>query len=51
MPLEVKRHAVPHLKALTIGIENKVIIGMATLLSSTTLSYKVPILLHKQAKQ
>ena len=49
IPLEVKQHTVPHLKALTSGLEPQVGMGMTALLHITTLSY-LPILLYKQAK-
>ena len=46
-----QRHTIPHLKALTSGIDNSSEHGSAELLSRATLSEKVPILLHKRAKQ
>ena len=50
MPLEKKLHTVPHLKALNgiLNIPHKM--GMVALLHSSIPTWKIPILLHKQAK-
>ena len=36
MPIEIKRHTVPHLKALTCSIERRGVHGRGSTFSSTT---------------
>ena len=52
MPLEEKLHTVTHLKALISTCEQNILlkIGKVALLHSSIPTWKVPILLHKQAK-
>ena len=51
MPLEIKRHTVPHLKALTHSIERRGGHGRASIFRGQKLSLKSTILLHKWPKR
>ena len=51
MPLEIKRHTIPHLKALTRSIEHLGVQGRDSTFKQHYTVFKSTILLHKRAKR
>ena len=51
MPLEIKRHTVPHLKALTHSIERRSGHGHGSTFKQLYTVLKSTVLLHKRAKR
>ena len=51
MPLEIKRHTIPHLKALTHSIEHASRQGRGSAFKQHYTVLKSTILLHKRAKR
>ena len=51
MPLEIKRHTVPHLKALTLSIERRGRNGCGSAFKQCYTVMKSTILLHKWSKR